>query len=241
MTRPRIAISCDLAPAAPAKITVHLAYVDYVTRAGGSAMVLPPVRDSLAWLDIVDGVLLVGGDDYRCGVATRVPADFVPVDERREEHDLLLARELLARDIPVLGVCGGFQLLALVAGGQLCGDLPTEGPPSTIRHRRSAASEALSEHPVRWRGESTRHGVGPAGTYTVNSHHHQAVSALPPGWELMAEAEDGVFEAAAGPGEFQVGVQWHPERAAADCVLSDRVARAFLAAAADYQRRRATQ
>lgn len=235
--RPRVAVSCDVTLTEPPKLTVHLAYVDYLTRLGVTPMVLPPSLEALAWLDVVDGVLLVGGDDYRLGNTQGTPADFVAVAERREHFDIALARELLDRDVPVLGVCGGFQLLALVGGGAIYGDLPTEAPPSSIRHRRASADEPLAVHSVQWSGPVGFDGGLRAGTYRVNSHHHQAVRVLPGRWQTLAASDDGVIEAARGPGAFQVGVQWHPERATG-CALSDGVARAFVAAAATHASRR---
>ncbi|MEM7261960.1 MAG: gamma-glutamyl-gamma-aminobutyrate hydrolase family protein, partial [Planctomycetota bacterium] len=124
MTEPplRIGLNCDVFPASddPAvrrRCGVWLDYVDLLGSLGASPVLLPPAAASLAWLEELDGVLLIGGDDYRAGNPAGEPENFLAVDARREEFDLAISREVVTRDIPTLAICGGFQLQVLVEGG----------------------------------------------------------------------------------------------------------------------------
>jgi len=180
-------------------------------------VIVPPGARSDA-LDLVNGVVLIGGDDYRAGNGDLVPVDFTPVDIRRERADFAMAREAIQRDLPVFAICAGFQLLALSGGGTIYGDLESELS-CAIDHRRAHPDDPLPSHDVDWVGHPLVPSA-PPGRYSVNSHHHQAVRKLPPGWKPLATTSDGVIEAAIGPGRFQCGVQWHPERGVEELSLA---------------------
>ncbi|MCA8960714.1 MAG: gamma-glutamyl-gamma-aminobutyrate hydrolase family protein [Planctomycetes bacterium] len=226
---PRIGLNCDViaAPQASGATTryraaIWLEYVDALADLGAIPILLPPTPAVLPELDHLDGLVLIGGDDYRIGNRSGEPADFEPVEPRREEFDIALAKRAIALDLPVLAICGGFQLIVLAAGGSIIGDLPTEWHAAPDRpldqHRRQLPEDPLARHSLEWRGAvagdssrgSTDGGSDPR--WSVNSHHHQAVGRLPDGWVVVATAPDGVIEWARGPGRFQIGVQWHPER-----------------------------
>lgn len=209
-----IGINADVIHDEKPRQSLYLDYIDWVIDAGAVPVILPAHESVLGLLDRVDGVLFVGGDDYRAGNHRGVPRDFEAVAPRREAFDFQLAREVLRRDLPLLAVCGGFQLIALAGGGTIYGDLPSERP-SDVRHRRAQPDEPLDRHPIEWKAGS--HAASAALTiadasYETNSHHHQAVRDLPDRWSAVASAPDGVLEAACGPGRFQLGVQWHPEK-----------------------------
>lgn len=227
--RPRIALNCDVTEETRVRARVTLTYVDYLAAAGALPLVLPPVPAAIELLEEVDAVVFIGGDDYRTGVGSETPPAFSAVHPRREQGDFALAGAALSRALPVLGICGGFQLLALASGGRLHGDLPTDLPASNVRHRRSTPDEPAPAHEIRWETACARTGVAP-GAYWVNSHHHQAVRDLPASWQVLARAPDGVIEAACGPSPFCVGVQWHPELEP-DAPLSQALVQGLLAAA----------
>ncbi|MEM7167956.1 MAG: gamma-glutamyl-gamma-aminobutyrate hydrolase family protein [Planctomycetota bacterium] len=231
-----IGISCDVTAVDVPRLNVQLTYIDFVAAGGAVPIVLPPHASALEALHLCDGVLFVGADDYRCGNRNGEPAGFTAVHPRRESTDIELARAVLDRDIPCLSVCGGFQLMALVAGGSIFGDLDTEAPPSAVRHKRERPEQPLVRHSVTWSYDDKLPGVA-AGDHEINSHHHQAVSVLPPDWRSVGVAPDGIVEAALGPGRFQLGAQWHPEREP-ESAINDGLLRAFLGAAGTYRQSR---
>lgn len=229
----RIGISCDILEHRVLRAAVPLTYLDWMYELGATPILIPPDSRSVELLDSIHGLLIVGGDDYRLGNEFGEPANFVPVYARREEADIAWARATAAADLPCLGVCGGFQLLTLVDGGKIFGDLPTESP-SHVVHKGESTEQGLPRHTLQWTGPDPTWEV-PAGTYEVNSHHHQGVCELPDGWRAEGVADDGLVEAARGPGAFRYGVQWHPER---DTVhpLNRGLALGFLAASRQRSR-----
>ena len=210
--RPRILVNCLLADAA--SIRTQVAYCDPLQAAGGLPLIAPAFTDPATAgqaLDAVAGVLFIGGPDYHPEAygGREQPPDQL-MDRRRHDADLLLAGEVLRRRLPVLGICGGHQLLVIASGGALIQDIPTDLP-GALAH--AAPTGPPCQHAITVTAGSRLHGlVGPS--LTVNSFHHQA--ARPDrtgGLHVSALAPDGVVEAAEDPGHpFLVGVQWHPER-----------------------------
>jgi putative glutamine amidotransferase len=194
-------------------------YLKSLQRAGAEPRVLRPDADALpAALDSVDGVLLTGGvdvDPALYGDHNRHAS--VEVDAGRDEYELALTRLALERDLPLLAICRGVQLLNVAGGGTLVQDIPTSLP-SSLPHRRPKPSRAkrASAHDVEivagTRLERLLSGAAADGHVAVNSRHHQSVKDVAPGFRISATAADGVIEAIerAASG-FCVGVQWHPE------------------------------
>ena len=192
---------------------VSESYVDAVRQAGGIPLVLPPgCREVEAVLACADGVLLTGGhfDIHPRHYGAEVSGRLDRVEESRTISELELARVCLARDIPVLGVCGGMQAMAVAAGGTLIQDLPK--PDAQHPHRldhEQPTDPALPHHVVQvaapaldWLGASVQ----------ANSTHHQAVDRPGVGLVACGWSEDGVIEVIASTEHrFALGVQWHPE------------------------------
>jgi putative glutamine amidotransferase len=216
MPRPRILVSCSLNDHEAATRTL-VGYCDPIHAAGGLPLIAPAFIDPATVeeaLAAVTGVLLIGGPDYHPDAydgRPQPPAQLM--DRRRHDADLLLARAALARRLPVLGICGGLQLLVIARGGALIQDIPSDLP-TAIPH--SAAGENVCSHPVAVVAGSQLARLVGAGPLIVNSYHHQA--ALPGrtgGLVVSATAPDGVIEAVEDPTlPFCLGVQWHPERLA---------------------------
>jgi len=192
---------------------VPLAYVQAVLRAGAMPLVIPPTAEEqvlTAALDRLDGLVLIGGLDLaprwygqKCHPRTRL------ADRRRLAGDRRLAELALARDLPVLGICMGIQLLNVVMGGDLIQYIP-EQVGTAVCH---APRETF--HPVRIEPGSRLAAIVGGETIEVNSSHHQALGRLGRGLRAVAWAPDGVIEAVEGEGgRFLLGVQWHPERIA---------------------------
>lgn len=209
--KPRIGLNVDVAEEDSGRIVtrMNIRYSDLVLQHGGLPVIFPPGVSPEEIGDEVDGFLLIGGDDYRCGMKTpeSPPPRFVEVLPRREESDLAWAHWLLQSELPVLGICGGLQALVLAAGGDLVEDIETEIN-SSVGHR-VIEKGLIPRHEIQWCGELPD---GPTpGVFTVNSSHHQAVGNVPHDWQVLARSADGVIEACSDSSGRCVGVQWHPE------------------------------
>jgi len=189
-------------------------YVRSVEQAGAIPVVLPPVRpeDAPAILDRLDGIVLSGGVDVDPSLYGQAPHPKLGrVNRRRDDFELALTREALRRDVPILAICRGQQVLNVATGGTLVQDIPStiegamlhggKGPRSRRAHRAEVAA-----------GSRLRAILG-QDELSVNSIHHQSVDR--PGDGLVVSArcpEDGVVEGVEMPARrFVVGVQWHPE------------------------------
>jgi putative glutamine amidotransferase len=183
-----------------------LSYVSSVREGGGWPVLVAsddPDPDVLARLD---GLVLTGGPDVgpeRYGAGAHPATEAAP---GRDAAELVLLRAAFARDLPVLGVCRGMQLMVAAAGGRLHQHLPELA--ELGEHRRGDGSYAT--HDVRTvDGTRCRDILGPA--LAVNSHHHQGIDD-PGALKVAALAADGLVEAVEDPGRrFWLGVQWHPE------------------------------
>jgi putative glutamine amidotransferase len=172
-------------------------YALAVQRAGAMALILPP-DDAVAErpdraLDLLDALLLAGGSDFG-------------VHAGRDRFELALARRALERDMPLLGVCRGMEMLNLALGGTLVEDVER-----IDLHRHTPG--AFSDHAVRLRpGSLAARAVGAERTL-VKSHHHQGLDELGEGLEVSGWSEpDGLAEAIELPERsFALGVLWHPE------------------------------
>lgn len=202
-----IGIAPDVVEPRPGSVRAHcaIAYAQAVIAAGGVPCVLPPIVEQIPLLiSRCDGIVLTGGDDPRTepfGQPTHAKA--TPVHELRQRFDTALIQTLLRRsEVPVLGVCLGMQMMALVSGGELDQHLP-ETTPTADRHAGNQS------HPV----IAAKSGLMPiAVAGMVMSHHRQAVRSAG-SMDVISVAEDGVIEAIARRDvPFFVGVQWHPER-----------------------------
>lgn len=189
-------------------VVIHQYYVHSVTAAGARAVVLPPDDTDTDVLERLDGLLLTGGADIdarRFGQAPHPESE--PPHEVRDRAELSLLRAALDRDMPVLGVCRGLQLIALAYGGTLHQHLP-----DVVGHDgHSPASGEFGSHEVTF-AEGSRAAAIYGRRSRQTSHHHQAVAETGIGLLASGHTDDGVIETAEDPGRrFVLGVQWHPE------------------------------
>jgi putative glutamine amidotransferase len=190
------------------------AYVTAVQRAGGLAIVLPPdavaVADPDVLLDRVDALLLAGGADVDPASYGAEPhAETKGTWPERDAFEISLARRALERDLPLLGICRGMQLLNVALGGTLDQHLPESIGEET--HRTVAGT--FSKHDVRLLpGTLACEAAGTEG-FVVWSHHHQGVEQLGDGLRVSGYSrEDDLIEAIElADRRFALGVVWHPE------------------------------
>ena len=213
MARPVIGVSTYVEPArwgaweVPAAL-LHEWYVDAVREAGGRAVLLPPDAADADVLDRVDGLILIGGADV--GPATYGAEPHPTTDEPRRQRDaseILLCRGARERDLPLLGICRGLQVMAVAHGGTLIQDLPDAG--YGLAHREQPGT--FTQHDVAFAEGSRIAGIYGTTTLRTNSSHHQGIadpgSLVPTGW-----SHDGLIEVCEAPdARFAIGVQWHPE------------------------------
>lgn len=188
-------------------------YCEATARAGGLPLPLPHHPDLVdAYLDRLDGLVVTGGafdvDPALFGAATRHPS--VTVKSGRTAFELGLIQGALARDLPLLGICGGEQLLAVALGGTLIQHIPDEVANALAHEQPNPRSEPGHEVEI-VRGTRLATIVGTS-RIKVNSAHHQAVKTVGADGVVNARAPDGVVEGIEVPGRrFCLGVQWHPE------------------------------
>ncbi len=188
-------------------------YCDAVAAAGGLPVALPhdPDRAS-AYLDQLDGLVVTGGafdvDPSFYGDGERHAT--VETKDRRTAFEFAIARGALDRDMPVLGICGGQQLLHVVLGGRLIQHIP-DAIPDALAHEQPNPRDQAG-HSVTVKPGTRLHAIVGTDTLAVNSAHHQAARDEPAGVIVNARAPDGVIEGIEAPAyTFCVGVQWHPE------------------------------
>jgi putative glutamine amidotransferase len=207
-------------------------YCSAVRHAGGLPVLLPHEPDvAELYLDCIDALIVTGGgfdvDPVLFGATSRHPT--VTTKDRRTAFELTATRGALAREMPVLGICGGQQLLNVALGGSLIQHIPDEIP-NALAHRQPNPRNEPG-HAVRIVAGTLLHRITGTERLPVNSAHHQAVKDAGPGVVIDAVAEDGVVEGIEDPRRrFCLGVQWHPEFEINDA--DRRIFRAFIDAAA---------
>ncbi|MBF0332303.1 MAG: gamma-glutamyl-gamma-aminobutyrate hydrolase family protein [Alphaproteobacteria bacterium] len=188
-------------------------YCEAVVAAGGMPILLPHEPELAAgYLDLIDGLLITGGafdvDPALFGAATRHAT--VILKARRTAFELAALRGALDRDLPVLGICGGQQLLNVVLGGTLIQHIPDAVPDCLAHEQPNPRTEP--GHDVLVSPGTLLHRIAGRERLSVNSAHHQAALAVGPGVVVDALAPDGVIEGIEVLGRrFCLGVQWHPE------------------------------
>ena len=193
-----------------------LTYVESVIRAGGVPMVIPLTQDPdllAAMLDRVDAVIMTGGEDID-------PLKWYgeqPVNEmgsivpQRDSFDIALIRMAVGRNMPLLGICRGHQLLNVAFGGTLYQDIPSQVKGSTVKHNQKAP-RYYGTHTINIEKGSLLYQQIGLEQVAVNSFHHQAVKDVAPGFKATAHSVDGVIEAIEKEGSNRIySVQFHPE------------------------------
>lgn len=187
---------------------IPLSYVQSVEAAGGRPLVVPPVQNAVEeTLDAIDGLILSGGADLDPAAYGADPHPETIAQPHRDEAELALLRAALDREMPVLAICRGMQILNVIHGGDLHQHLPELVGHDGHRERPGT----FSSHTVRVEPRS-RLGSVIGAEAAVKSSHHQGLQTVGAGLEAVGWAEDGSVEAIEDRGHrFAVGVLWHPE------------------------------
>ena len=207
-------------------------YLDAIDAAGGLPVALPHEPDRVGdYLERIDALVVTGGafdvdPAYYGGGPSHAT---VVTKDRRTAFELAVTKQALAQDKPVLGICGGQQLLHVVLGGTLIQHIP-DSIANPLAHEQPNPRDEPG-HVVKLAHGTRLHAIVGSDELAVNSAHHQAAADEPDGVVVNALAPDGVIEGIEAPRyRFCIGVQWHPE-----FLISDgdkRLFRAFLDAAA---------
>lgn len=188
-------------------------YMSAIAAAGGLPVALPHEAElAETYLDAIDGLAITGGafdvDPALFGAGDR--HDAVVLKPGRTDFELAATKGALARDMPVLGICGGQQLLHVVLGGGLYQHVPDEAPSDIAHEQPNPRTEP--GHDVIVEPGTLLHRIVGSERMSVNSAHHQAAKDCPEGVVVSGRAPDGLIEAIEAPAyRFCLGVQWHPE------------------------------
>lgn len=190
-------------------------YYTSILKAGGVPLLIPPYEEPdalLNTLDRVDAVLLTGGGDLNPLFWGEEPVpELHSINPRRDRQELLLARLAADRQLPILGICRGIQVMTQALGGSLYQDIHTQAAPVTVKHDQSL-DRSYPSHTVQLEPDSLLAQLFQADTLAVNSFHHQAVKSAAPGFRVVARSADGIVEAVeSAHHQPMIGVQWHPE------------------------------
>lgn len=196
------------------KCTLLEGYYRSVLEAGGTPLIIPAFDDTdvlVSLLDQIDGLILSGGGDINPLYLGEEPIrELSSINPARDHQELLLVRLAANRQIPILGICRGIQVMTAALGGKLYQDIYKEAG-ATLKHSQDTERH-VATHSVRIASSSLLSKIFGATNLHVNSFHHQAVQEAAPGFAVTAVSPDGLIEAVESiQCKSMLGVQWHPE------------------------------
>ena len=188
-------------------------YADAVTDSGGIPILIPYTADAVEiYAHMLDGLIISGGnfDINPAYYQEQICSDTVILNDPRTSFEMALTTAMLALNKPVLGICGGQQLLNVILGGKLIQHIPDVFP-NALEHEQKTPKHEPS-HEIRITSGTLLEKIVKCKSYMVNSSHHQAVKMVGPDVIVNAIAPDGVIEGIESTThKFCLGVEWHPE------------------------------
>ena len=196
------------------KCTLLEGYYRSVLEAGGTPLIIPAFNDTdamVSLLDSVDALILSGGGDINPLFLGEEPIrELNSINPARDWQELMLVRMATNRQIPILGICRGLQIMTAALGGKLHQDIYKETG-ATLKHSQDTERH-VATHSIRIASSSKLASIFGATNIHVNSFHHQAVKEVAPGFAATALSPDGLIEAVESIHcKSMIGVQWHPE------------------------------
>jgi putative glutamine amidotransferase len=211
MKSPLIGITCSSHPSEE-KYYIVKDYVKAIDACGGVPVLIPPVKSETSieeMAKLVDGLLLSGGKDLDPMFYGEQPVGVWRIDPEKDVLEMSLAKAVLDRSIPILGICRGIQILNVIGGGTIAQHLSVGD--KKMKHWQTAPDNYPS-HAVELKGETKLRGLIGKDTIRVNSFHHQAVKDVAKGYRVSAVAPDGTVEAMESESRpWVIAVQFHIE------------------------------
>lgn len=217
------------------KMEINNTYIDAIKRAGGIPLCVPFMDEENvdAVLDGLNAVLLIGGYDVNPLLYGQEPHPKLGmVIDARDQSEILLAKKAFERNMPLLGICRGEQVMNVAFGGTLYQDIDSQVK-QVLKHTQASLRHELT-HTIELLPSKLQQIIG-QDTILTNSFHHQAVDLVAPGFVMNACAKDGVIEGIEHPAHpYCIGVQWHPEGLQQD-EPSDKLFKSLIEAAILYK------
>ena len=196
-------------------LTLAPGYYTSILKAGGIPFIIPPFENTdilISLLDSLDGLLLTGGADINPLFLKEEPVkELHNINPFRDRQELLLTRLAANRQIPILGICRGMQVMNVALGGSIYQDIHVQMEGKRIKHSQDM-DRAFASHTIQIEHDSLLARIMKTTSLPVNSFHHQAINEAAPGFRISARAADQVAEAIESiEYKSMLGVQWHPE------------------------------
>jgi putative glutamine amidotransferase len=215
--KPLIGLNLDVTAGPPEKVDLQTTYYQAIFAVGGIPLLVPPMPDEDLEdvLDTLSGIVLCGGIDYspaRYGEEAGPKSQLV--HPKRDDFDFrLFHRAVNRKQMPLLGICAGCQLMNVAFGGSLVQDIELDLPPSTVKHTGQAGWKVRDWHDIEFTPGSRLHNIYKINRLSVPTNHHQGIKVVGQGLKAAAHADDGQIEALeVADGKFVLSVMWHPER-----------------------------
>lgn len=207
--------------------SVSSKYADAVRMAGGIPFLIPITLDEYLiedYIECLDGIILTGGDNInpsRYGEEAIV--DLGDIYDDRDEFEIKLFLKATVKNIPVLGICRGLQIINVALGGKLYQDIETQIP-NVNNHMQEMHLQGTLSHNIDIDRKSKLYRILKKGNLNVNSLHRQGIKTLGVGLSISAVSDDGIIEAVELRGRrFVLGVQWHPENLVVDYPVFEEI------------------
>ena len=186
-----------------------------VSAAGGTPILIPLMSDlsrAVDYINLIDGLILSGGQDLSPHHYSTTTTDHIKDnDPQRDKWEMKLFTLAFENNLPILGICRGMQLINVARGGSLYQDIIEQYDESLV-HLPDEEGESYVHHTITIEEDCSLCNFACCQQLDVNSHHHQAIKELAPGFKVIAKTEGEIVEAIeAVDKDFVVGVQWHPE------------------------------
>lgn len=204
-------------------VRTHNLAVDYtqaIERAGGIPVILPlHVKATDSLIDMLDGIVFSGGGDIEASLFNQENHETVGgTDAERDAFEMKMMETAFARDMPILAICRGVQVMNVQQGGDLIQDIPSQ---TDTKKEHAQRNQKVGEHDTFDEieigdGDNPFARATGVGKLSINSFHHQALGNVASSLEVVAKSDDGIVEAVYAPKQtYAVGTQWHPERLSA--------------------------